>query len=79
MSVIGFAPVAITGGTIAHDQIIFDKAAIVFVRREEGWLSEIVSGNDASLDLPEIGITVPLHDVYANAGLSDVRQEGSAV
>jgi Uma2 family endonuclease len=55
------------------------KAAIVFVRREDGWLSEIVSGNDASLDLPEIGIAVPLNEVYANSGLSEVRQEGTAV
>jgi Uma2 family endonuclease len=46
------------------------KAAIVFVRRDDGWLSEIVSGEDAILNLPEVGITVPLHEVYANAGLS---------
>jgi len=46
------------------------RAAIIFVRREDGWLSEIVSGDAASLDLPEIGIAVPLHEVYANAGLS---------
>lgn len=45
------------------------KAAIVFARRAEGWLSEIVSGDDAVLELPEIGISVPLHEVYANAGL----------
>jgi Uma2 family endonuclease len=55
------------------------KAAIVFVRRQDGWLSEIVSGNGACLDLPEIGVTVPLHEVYANAGLSEVREEGTAV
>jgi Uma2 family endonuclease len=55
------------------------KAAIVFVRRQDGWLSEIVSGDDARLDLPEIGIAVPLHKVYANAGLSDVPPEGTAV
>ena len=55
------------------------KAAIVFVRRQDGWLSEIVSGDDARLDLPEIGIAVPLHEVYANAGLSDVPQEATAV
>jgi Uma2 family endonuclease len=55
------------------------KAAIVFVRREDGWLSEIVSGDDASLDLPEIGIAVPLHEVYANAGLSEALQDGTAV
>ena len=47
------------------------KAAIVFVRRADGWLSEIVSGDDASLDLPEIGIAVPLHEIYANAGLPE--------
>jgi Uma2 family endonuclease len=47
------------------------KAAIVFVRRVEGWLSEIASGDDARLNLPEIGIAVPLQEVYANAGLSE--------
>jgi hypothetical protein len=36
------------------------NAAIVFVRLENGWLSEIVSGNDATLDLPEPGIGLPL-------------------
>jgi Uma2 family endonuclease len=51
------------------------KAAIIFVRREDGWLSEIVSGDDASLDLPEIGIAVPLHEVYANAGLPEPPTE----
>ena len=54
-------------------------AAIVFVRREEGWLSEIVSGDDASLDLPELGIAVPLREVYANSGLSEASQAGTAV
>jgi Uma2 family endonuclease len=46
-------------------------AAIVFVRRADGWLSEIVSGDGGSLDLPEIGIAVPLREVYANAGLTE--------
>ena len=55
------------------------KAAIVFVRRQDGWLSEIVSRDDARLDLPEIGIAVPLHEVYANAGLFEAPQEGTAV
>jgi Uma2 family endonuclease len=49
------------------------KAAIVFVRRSDGWLSEIVSGDDAILDLPEIGIVVPLREVYANAGLPEAE------
>jgi len=47
------------------------KAAIVFARRADGWLSEIVSGDDAILYLPEIDIVVPLHEVYANAGLPE--------
>jgi Uma2 family endonuclease len=47
-------------------------AAIVFVRRADGWLSEIVSGDDAVLDLPEVNVIVPLHEVYANAGLPEV-------
>ena len=46
-------------------------AAIVFHRRGQDWLSEIVSGPDATLDLPEIGIAVPLREVYANASLSE--------
>jgi Uma2 family endonuclease len=51
------------------------QAAIVFVRRNDGWLSEIVSGDDATLDLPEIGIEVPLREIYANAGLPDPAPE----
>jgi len=54
------------------------KAAIVFARRADGWLSEIVSGGEASLDLPEIGISVPLREVYANAGLSEAAREGAS-
>jgi len=50
------------------------KAAIVFERRADLWLSEIVSGDGAVLDLPEIGITVPLDEVYANAELPDAPQ-----
>jgi Uma2 family endonuclease len=45
------------------------QAAVVFVRQEQGWLSEIISGDAAILDLPEIEIAMPLHEVYANAGL----------
>jgi Uma2 family endonuclease len=55
------------------------KAAIVFVRRQDGRLSEIVSGDDAGLDLPEIGIAVPLHEVYANVQLADAPREATAV
>lgn len=48
------------------------KAAIIFARHAEGWLSEIVSGDEAVLELPEIGVSVPLGEVYAGAGLPEV-------
>lgn len=47
------------------------KAAVVFVRREHGWLSEIVSADDAILDLAEIDISMPRYEVYANSGLAE--------
>jgi hypothetical protein len=43
------------------------------VRQDHGWLSEIVSGDDAVLDLPEIDIAIPLHEVYANSGLEPTQ------
>jgi Uma2 family endonuclease len=45
------------------------RAAIVFVRQGRAWLSEIIAGDGALLDLPEIGIAVPLREIYANTGL----------
>ena len=45
------------------------KAAVVFVRQDRGGLSEIVSGDDAILDLPEIDISTPPHEACANPGL----------
>ena len=45
------------------------KAAIVFVRRGEDWLAEILKGDNAALDLPEAGITVPLDELYAQVEL----------
>jgi Uma2 family endonuclease len=41
-------------------------AAIVFVRHGRDWLSEIVAGPDAILQLPEIDIEPPLAGIYAN-------------
>jgi Uma2 family endonuclease len=54
-------------------------SAIVFTRRADGWLSEIVSGNEVSLELPEIGIAVPLSEVYANLGISGAMHEGASL
>ena len=55
------------------------KAAIVVVRRQNGWPSEIVSRDNASLDLPALGIVAPLHEVYANSGLSELPRQETAV
>jgi len=47
------------------------RAAISFVRRGEDWLSEIVVGGGAGLQLPEIDIDVPLDELYASLELPD--------
>jgi hypothetical protein len=46
-------------------------AAILFVRRGPDWLSEIGTGPDAVLDLPEIGIDLPLAEIYASIPVRD--------
>jgi Uma2 family endonuclease len=46
-------------------------AAIVFARRGQDWLSEIVAGPDAVLQLPEIGIELPLAGIYANVAAEE--------
>jgi Uma2 family endonuclease len=45
-------------------------AAIVFVRQGDTWPSEIVAGEDAYLNIPEIGIDVPLAGLYAGIELA---------
>lgn len=44
--------------------------AIVFVRAQADCMSEIIAGDNTILHLPEIGIDVPLDEIYANVGLS---------
>jgi Uma2 family endonuclease len=51
------------------------KAAVVFVCQDNGWLCEIVSGDDAILDLPEIDISISLREAYANVGLTETQPE----
>jgi Uma2 family endonuclease len=52
------------------------KAAIVFARRGQDWLAEIVSGDDAVLSLPELGIEVPLDALYVGIVLEPLPDEG---
>ena len=46
-------------------------AAVVFARRGQDWLSEIVAGPGAILRLPEIDIELPLAEVYGNIVAED--------
>ena len=41
-------------------------AAIVFSHRGGEWATDIVAGTDAVLSLPEIGIELPLNEIYAD-------------
>jgi Uma2 family endonuclease len=39
-------------------------AAAVFFRKGDDWVSDMLSGEDAILDMPEIGIQIPLSEIY---------------
>ena len=41
-------------------------AAIVFSRRGEDWLTDLIAGDDAVVRLPEAGIEIPLLEIYAD-------------
>lgn len=52
-------------------------AAIVFARQGEDWLSEILGEKDR-LGLPEIGIEIPLAELYIDIDLSGPSEEEEA-
>ena len=43
--------------------------ATMFARKGEDWIAEMVSGIDATLHLPEIGIDIPMAEIYADIEL----------
>jgi Uma2 family endonuclease len=45
-------------------------AAIVFSRKGEDWVTEIVTGGDAILALPEVGVEFPLAELYRDIPLA---------
>ena len=49
--------------------------ATVFTRRGEDWLTELVSGPEAILRMPEIGIELPLSELYIDVGLGTEEAE----
>ncbi len=50
-------------------------AALVFSRKAADWLAETVSGNDAVLRIPEIGVEIPLADIYAGVALQPETEQ----
>ncbi len=50
-------------------------AGIVFARKGEDWISEIVAGDNATLRLPEIGIEIPLAEIYIDVELAGTPSE----
>jgi Uma2 family endonuclease len=52
--------------------------ALAFVRKDENWVTEIFDGKDAVLNLPEIGIEIPMAELYADLVLpaEDAEAEG---
>ncbi len=41
-----------------------DRLEVTIRRRSSEWEAEIVSGLDATLELPEIGVSIPLAAIY---------------
>ena len=50
--------------------------ATVFARKGEDWVTELVSGREALLRMPEIGIEIPLAELYIDVDLV-AMQDGS--
>ena len=53
-------------------------AAVVFARKGEDWVTDLLVGDDAVLRLPEIGIEIPLAEVYADVKFDDPAEEADA-
>ncbi len=51
-------------------------AAIVFSRKGEDWVTDLVAGDDAVLRLTDIDLDIPLSEIYADIELG-AQQEGA--
>ncbi len=49
--------------------------AIVFARKGEDWITELLSGDEAMLRMPEVGIEVPLAELYADLDLRAEQED----
>jgi len=52
--------------------------ALAFLRKGDDWVTEIFDGPDAVLGLPEIGISIPLSELYADLVLPERNGEAEA-
>jgi hypothetical protein len=46
-----------------------NAAAIVFARKGDDWVTELLASPDAVLNLPQIGLHIPLGELYADLDL----------
>jgi hypothetical protein len=72
----GTEPVAMAGGTAAHAAIqrygVLQQThagAIIFARKGEDWITELVSGEGSVVRMPEIGIEIPSAELYVDVPL----------
>ena len=47
-----------------------DAGAMVFARKGDDWVSSLASGDDAIIEMPEIGTDIPLAELYADVELT---------
>ena len=49
--------------------------AMMFTRKGEDWVTELVTGDGAILRMPEIGVVIPLAELYADVEFSAAEDE----
>jgi hypothetical protein len=52
--------------------------AMVFARKGEDWITELLTTPEASLNLPDIGCTIPLGECYADLDLATLAAASDA-
>jgi Uma2 family endonuclease len=53
-------------------------AAVVFSRKGEDWVTDLLAGGDAILRMPEIGLDVPLSEIYQGVELAAASPDDEA-
>jgi Uma2 family endonuclease len=58
------AEYASIASVLAYVMLEQDQVSAVVLRRSEGWREEVLTGPDTILALPEVGVELPLEDLY---------------